>query len=198
MFFERVEKKVALIGAVDESSGLGSKSATTNRNQPTNQSGTKPAKTQTKNDQLYLEAELGAQIGKLFSTDCDVKTLTTSLSRVGVELCMPAISDGVAATAPDLYVGTNINNGFNMLLETRLTELFDGMSEMFADAKTQMDRSIVEEIVTDEVTRLAASWLDIAYAYGVLRAQILTEDKNRQDLYNTTYGSLLQEIERNS
>jgi len=198
MFFDRVAKKIALIGAVDESSGLGSKSATTNRNQPTNASGTKPAKTQTKNDQRYLQEELRTQVGKLLSSDCDAKKLSTGLAQAGVELCLPTISDGVASIAPDLYVGTNINNGFSMLLEARLAELFDGMSDMFADAQTQMDRSIVEEIVTDEVLRLASSWLDIAHAYGVLRAQILTKDKTRQDLYNTTYGSLEVEIKENS
>jgi hypothetical protein len=197
MYFEKVEKKIALIGAVDESSGLGAKTATTNRNQPTNQHGTKPAKTQTKNDQRYLQAELQTQISKLLRADCDAKKLSTSLARVGAELCLPMISDGVASIAPDLYVGTNINNGFSMLLEARLAVLFDGMSEMFADVQTEMDRSIVEEIVTDEVAGLAQSWLDIAHAYGVLRAQILTKDKTRQDLYNTTYGSLLQNIEEN-
>ncbi len=198
MYFDRVEKKMALIGAVDEDSGLGSKAATTNRNQPTNQSGTKSAKTQTKNDQRYLEEEIKTQISRLFVSGYDARSLATKLSAVGSEICTPSIGAGVESVAPSLYVGPNMTKGFCTLLDARLTSLFDGMSDMLVAAETPMDKSIVAEIITDEVLLLASSWLDMAHAYGVLRARILNSDQNRQDLFDTTYSSLERDVVENS
>jgi hypothetical protein len=120
MYFERVEKNLALIKAVDESSGLGSKSATANREQPENKSKKLTSKPRVAaNDAVAIVEGLWDQLGERVIADLHGMDILAARVMAEVEKHIDSwLTQGMQQymdefnPSRDMYLGMNIKEGF--------------------------------------------------------------------------------------
>jgi hypothetical protein len=171
MFWELVEKPATLMKAVDEPYTKAAKKATTNKNQPTNQTGAKVAKTQPKNDLLIHEVK--GLIGKAAFREFDRDELQERVSVLILSSMETQLDTGMKRMCPDLFVGANIRKGFGRVLAPHLTTIFDRFVEDLGRAKNGVDKSIAAEMCSEDLERYIDALDAHAHGYGVLRGYIL-------------------------
>lgn len=189
MFWEQIEKKATLMKAVDEPYSSAAKNATKNKNQPTNQSGTKMAKTPAKNDYLQLAVEECLQNED--PTTLELDSLAHKLSLIITQASIMEINAGMDEFLENAFVGKSVMARFRGLVRDKLDMEMDRIRPYFAEADTVLAKAVVLDAIRDDVRELTDTWPLVAREYGRYRGYMHTHAGTAPEGIEPTYRSLL-------
>jgi hypothetical protein len=191
MHFERLDKPLALIKAVDEDSGLGSKAATANREQPENQSKRLTSKPRVAaNDALRVlhdewrdgyDSMLGDLDGVnnfILSLERRLKPLVDSWLRFGVERYKDE-----AKPERQLYLGSNIKKRFlDDIFSPRVNQLRVIMNKAMDRMQSSLDRAAALSILQNDAEYFIHQLPIVAESFAY--ARVAQVDRHKEVYWN--------------
>lgn len=167
MHFDQIAKPTALIKSIDESSGLGSPSATQSREQPENQQGKKSAKPSVAVNSAWQR--FSSTCVRCIDMDQAYQPLLQELSTMSDRWLAAGLKTYTALpnTADNLYIGTNLSRAFNHdVLEPRLRSFMAMVSRSVGSAASTHEAVAATEVLRPLFDELVYSLQRMGHDYG--------------------------------